>query len=140
MEQCRHREPWNSARDPIVYVLRSSSSFRQNRHFCWSLLSVTDLYKGGFKSNVKSWFYYTLLLVHITNMILGFHHSSRMRYTLFVCLESMYTGDRGQKQVSQAMSIFSPSPTVAWETACLRLLTRIIATKLLAASRLQFQL
>ena len=60
MEQCRHREPWNSARDPIVYVLRSSSSFRQNRHFCWSLLSVTDLYKAGFKSNVKSWFYYTL--------------------------------------------------------------------------------
>ena len=65
MEQCRHREPWNSARDPIVYVLRSSSSFRQNRHFCWSLLSVTDLYKAGFKSNVKSWFYYTLILVHI---------------------------------------------------------------------------
>ena len=62
VEQCRHREPWNSARDPIVYVLRSSSSFRQNRHFCWSLLSVTDLYKGGFKKQFE-------IMVSIANRI-----------------------------------------------------------------------
>ena len=67
---------------------------------------------------------------------------SRMRYTLFVflVLESMHTGDSGQKQVSQAMSIFSPSPTVAWETACLRLLTRIIPTRLIAASSSSYKL